>query len=195
VQNQNTNEDIEDLQRMLREPLSESDRSDIEDTIRKFKADGNANILNDAFIVGATCLSTAYSLLTREIVPAQSANPFLAAADSGEMISALRPKCRFQIVILDESSQITEPLSLLPLAHFGCERLLLVGDPQQLPPTVPNGARWLGHPIPGGDDTHYGLERTLFERLAKCGIQPIMLSTQYRVRSRMMTMVDEYFHI
>lgn len=167
---------------MLREALCESDRADIEDTIRKFKSDGNLNILNDAFVVGATCLSTAYSLLTRETVPVKSATPFAAAIESSSAITTcLRPKCQFQIVILDESSQITEPLSLLPLAHFGCERALLVGDPLQLPPTVPNGARWMGQTM-ADKQIHYGMERTLFERLASCGVKPIMLSTQYRVR-------------
>ena len=42
----------------------------------------------------------------------------------------------FQIVILDECSQMVEPLSLLPTGRFGCEKLILVGDPMQLPPTI-----------------------------------------------------------
>ena len=37
-----------------------------------------------------------------------------------------------QVVLLDECSQMTEPASLLPLARFGCEKLVLVGDPNQL---------------------------------------------------------------
>ena len=35
-----------------------------------------------------------------------------------------------QVVLLDECSQMTEPSSLLPVARFGCEKLLLVGDPK-----------------------------------------------------------------
>lgn len=38
-------------------------------------------------------------------------------------------------VLLDECSQIIEPLSLLPM-RFACSRLLCVGDPLQLPPTI-----------------------------------------------------------
>ena len=73
---------------------------------------------------------------------------------------------KFSIVLLDESSQMIEPQryraltvlmraqlwnrSLLPIVRFGCERLLAVGDPKQLPPTLegsappppnPNGVR------------------------------------------------------
>ena len=32
--------------------------------------------------------------------------------------------------MLDESSQMTEPVSLLPMAKFQCEKLVLVGDPK-----------------------------------------------------------------
>lgn len=35
-----------------------------------------------------------------------------------------------QFVVLDEASQMTEPASLLPIARFGCEKLVLVGDPK-----------------------------------------------------------------
>ena len=34
------------------------------------------------------------------------------------------------MVLLDEASQMSEPVSLLPIARFGCHRLLLLGDPK-----------------------------------------------------------------
>lgn len=41
------------------------------------------------------------------------------------------------------------------LCRFGCEKLILVGDPKQLPPT-----------IQGSESAHdNGLEQTLFDRL------------------------------
>lgn len=99
------------------------------------------------------------------------------------------------MVVLDECSQMTEPVASLPM-RFGCEYLVwklvcrepcmpeinanaclsfipgqvLVGDPKQLPPT-----------IGGSEATHErGLEYTLFERLADGGREPVMLRTQYR---------------
>lgn len=42
----------------------------------------------------------------------------------------------FPVVILDESSQLLEPLGLLSYARFRCEKLIVVGDPMQLPPTL-----------------------------------------------------------
>ena len=35
-----------------------------------------------------------------------------------------------QVVLLDECSQMTEPLSLLPIKRAACLRLVLVGDPR-----------------------------------------------------------------
>ena len=43
---------------------------------------------------------------------------------------------RYDIVLLDECSQIVEPLSLLPIAVARPERIVLVGDPMQLPPPI-----------------------------------------------------------
>ena len=43
---------------------------------------------------------------------------------------------RFDLLLLDECSQLTEPAALAPLARMRCDRLLAVGDPKQLPPTL-----------------------------------------------------------
>ena len=41
----------------------------------------------------------------------------------------------FDMVIIDEAAQSIELSSLIPL-KYGCNRCIMVGDPQQLPPTV-----------------------------------------------------------
>lgn len=41
----------------------------------------------------------------------------------------------FEMVIIDEAAQSIELSSLIPL-KYGCSRCVMVGDPQQLPPTV-----------------------------------------------------------
>ena len=43
-----------------------------------------------------------------------------------------------QVVLLDEASQLSEPVSLLPVARFGCHKLLLLGDPKVLYTTHDN---------------------------------------------------------
>lgn len=45
------------------------------------------------------------------------------------------PNNQFLCCIIDEASQCTEPESLTPLV-FGISKLVLIGDPDQLPATV-----------------------------------------------------------
>ncbi len=46
----------------------------------------------------------------------------------------IRDNLRFESAIIDEAAQATEPSTLIPL-RYGCTRLVLVGDPRQLPGT------------------------------------------------------------
>ncbi|GAX73483.1 hypothetical protein CEUSTIGMA_g935.t1 [Chlamydomonas eustigma] len=75
----------------------------------------------------------------------------------------------FALCVLDEATQATEPHSLIPILR-NAESLLLVGDPQQLPPTVRSRQA-----------EELGLGISLFERLQKMGLQPLLLDTQYRM--------------
>jgi senataxin len=70
---------------------------------------------------------------------------------------------RFETVIIDESAQATEPSALIPL-RYGCRRLVLVGDPRQLPATVLHKHA-----------AKSGLGVSLFERLERANHEVIML--------------------
>jgi senataxin len=59
----------------------------------------------------------------------------------------------FDTVIIDEAAQSVEPSSLIPL-KYGCRRCILVGDPQQLPPTVLSRAA-----------SNAGYDKSLFTRM------------------------------
>jgi superfamily I DNA and/or RNA helicase len=81
---------------------------------------------------------------------------------------------KFPIVIIDESSQQTEPMSLVPLTK-GCQKAILVGDHVQLRATVRKYTKILGFEI------------SLFERLYIAenlpagSLQRVMLNVQYRM--------------
>lgn len=91
---------------------------------------------------------------------------------------------KFEIVIVDEASQQTEPASLVPLVK-GCEKAILVGDHVQLRPTVQQCAMAVDFDV------------SLFERLNVGPLQSapdghsqpredpsisrLMLDTQYRM--------------
>jgi hypothetical protein len=83
--------------------------------------------------------------------------------------SDMLDRFRFHTVLVDESTQATETAILVPIAQ-GCERLILVGDHCQLPPTVLSE-----------EAEKRGLAVSLFSRFVSQGVQPVLLDTQYRM--------------
>ncbi|CAD7945195.1 unnamed protein product [Amoebophrya sp. A25] len=75
----------------------------------------------------------------------------------------------FESVIIDEAAQGVEVATLVPLVT-GCKRLVLVGDPKQLPATVFSGIA-----------KRKGYDRSLFQRLAEDGYPVARLLVQYRM--------------
>ncbi|XVE65224.1 hypothetical protein DITRI_Ditri07aG0163900 [Diplodiscus trichospermus] len=76
---------------------------------------------------------------------------------------------RFRQVLIDESTQATEPECLIP-SVLGAKQVVLVGDHCQLGPVImcKKAAR-------------AGLAQSLFERLVLLGVKPIRLQVQYRM--------------
>ncbi|XP_051504000.1 LOW QUALITY PROTEIN: DNA replication ATP-dependent helicase/nuclease DNA2 [Myxocyprinus asiaticus] len=82
---------------------------------------------------------------------------------------------RFDFCIVDEASQISQPVCLGPL--FYAQRFVLVGDHQQLPPIVQNAeARALG------------MDESLFKRLEHHGDAVVQLNVQYRMNRAIMSL-------
>lgn len=99
-------------------------------------------------------------------------------ASGGETLS----KLIFEMVLIDETAQSTEPSCLVPLAH-GCRQLVLVGDHRQLRPTVVSD-----------EAMRRGLSLSLFERLVRHGVVPLMLDTQYRMHRSLAEFVSARFY-
>jgi len=76
---------------------------------------------------------------------------------------------RFKQVLIDESTQATEPECLIPIM-MGAKQIVLVGDHCQLGPVImcKKAAK-------------AGLHQSLFERLIFLGIRPVRLEVQYRM--------------
>lgn len=88
--------------------------------------------------------------------------------------SVLAPE-RFELALIDEATQATEPLTLM--AFLRAPRLVLAGDPQQLPPTVLSQ-----------EAARAGLAVSLFERLLADHGEGVkqLLREQYRMNARLM---------
>ncbi len=69
-------------------------------------------IFADAEVIACTCSSA----LSRELL-----------AEGG---------LKYDALIIDEAGQATEVTTLVPLVHHAFDRLILVGDPKQLPPST-----------------------------------------------------------
>ena len=107
----------------------------------------------------------------------------------------------FPIVLLDECSQMIEPASLLPMQRFGCQRLVAVGDPQQLPPNlrdVEAAAASFHSASAGTGDKSITvtscLTKPLFERLHNAGLPTVLLRHQYRMHPTLAHMPNQLFY-
>ena len=75
----------------------------------------------------------------------------------------------FKSVLIDESTQSTEPECLIPIVR-GAQQVVLVGDHCQLGPVIMSRQAGVA-----------GLSQSLFERLIRLGVKPIRLNIQYRM--------------
>ncbi|XP_031452788.1 protein ZGRF1 isoform X3 [Phasianus colchicus] len=153
----NENEQLKELLALMKEDLAPAEKMYVRKSIERHKLGTNKTALQQVKVVGVTCAACPFPCLDT---------------------------LKFPVVMLDECSQMTEPTSLLPIARFQCEKLVLVGDPKQLPPT-----------IQGSESIHdKGLEQTLFDRLCLMGHKTILLRTQYRCHPAISAIANELFY-
>jgi superfamily I DNA and/or RNA helicase len=96
----------------------------------------------------------------------------------------------FPILILDEASQMLETTSLLPLCASKAKKMLIVGDPLQLPPTMASSTN-ATEPVKG--ESSY-IDRTLFDRLYNNDFRVTMLRTQYRCHPKIAGICSQLFY-
>ncbi|XP_018106898.1 protein ZGRF1 isoform X2 [Xenopus laevis] len=154
---ENESEQLKELLALLKDNLTPVEKAYVRKSIEQHKLGTNKILLGQVRVVGATCASCPFACLSN---------------------------LKFPVVVLDECSQMTEPTSMLPVARFQCEKLILVGDPKQLSPT-----------IQGSEPAHKkGLEQTLHSRLCLMGHKAIMLRTQYRCHPAICSIANELFY-
>ncbi|RWS24621.1 uncharacterized protein B4U80_08004 [Leptotrombidium deliense] len=105
-----------------------------------------------------------------------------------QICNAPRAENSFTCVIIDEASQCTEPEILMPLIYSSISKMILIGDPMQLPATVISK-----------DAARHKFGQSLFERLysyfGNSDESPIlMLNTQYRMHSDICSFPSKQFY-
>ncbi|TVY81330.1 Helicase SEN1 [Lachnellula suecica] len=89
----------------------------------------------------------------------------------------------FETVIIDEAAQCIELSALIPL-KYGCSKCILVGDPEQLPPTVLSRSA-----------QSFGYEQSLFVRMQKNHPNDVhLLDTQYRMHPEISRFPSQQFY-
>lgn len=119
---------------------------------------------------------------------------------------------RFDVLVLDECSQMVEPLSAVPLLRAQARFLIAAGDPLQLPPMIASPA----HVTPAAaagvappqrmhalqqqplqqqqNAQAHGLLRPLFVRLTALGLPPFLLRRQYRCHPDISAVPNAHFY-
>ncbi|XP_036779871.2 DNA replication ATP-dependent helicase/nuclease DNA2 isoform X3 [Manis pentadactyla] len=108
-------------------------------------------LYNSQLIVATTCMGINHPIFSRKI---------------------------FDFCIVDEASQISQPICLGPL--FFSRRFVLVGDQQQLPPLVLNR-----------ESRALGMSESLFKRLERNKNAVVQLTVQYRMNSKIMSLSNK----
>ncbi|MFM7619069.1 MAG: AAA domain-containing protein, partial [Bacteroidota bacterium] len=96
---------------------------------------------------------------------------------SSEMLQNIQ----FNVCVVDEAGQALEPATWIPVSKS--KRLILAGDPMQLPATVFNQ-----------DAMRLGLNISLMERLIKMGKKTHLLNTQYRMNEAIAAYSNSCFY-
>lgn len=159
---------LREYKEMLSESMPEEDRKYLLEAISELNTqqiEKRVERLKNMKIVGVTCAASNFEILCNH---------------------------KFEICILDESSQIVEPSSLLPLVRFGSERCILIGDPKQLPPTIRCSSENYNDIVGSANDTT--LSKTMFVRLHETKCPLILLRTQYRLNPQISKISNELFY-
>ncbi|KAJ1890691.1 ATP-dependent RNA helicase [Kickxella alabastrina] len=91
-------------------------------------------------------------------------------------------KFQFRTVLIDESTQASEPECLIPLV-MGARQVVLIGDHQQLGPVIISKTA-----------ANAGLSQSLFERLVFLGLRPHRLVVQYRMHPCLSEFPSNFFY-
>jgi DNA polymerase III delta prime subunit len=126
-----------------------------------------------------SCRSTEWSARSDAI---QQADVVLCTLSMAVSPAMTRAAASFKTVIIDEAAQAVEPDTLIPLC-YNCKRLVLVGDPCQLPSTVRSA-----------EAVKNKYERSMMERLICAGMPVHLLNTQYRMHPAIRLFPARYFY-
>ncbi len=137
--------------------------------------------LKDSFRKGTKAMEETRQKVRAQILREAQVVCCTLSAAGNEIIG--RVDGEFEMVIIDEACQAVELSALIPL-QYGCKRAILIGDPNQLPPTIISQAA-----------CSFTYEQSLFQRLQRAHPASVqMLSVQYRMHPEISVFPSRYFY-
>lgn len=162
---------LKELQSMLDETSSHSARAILQAEIERFtnskEVEIRRKLLKKCRVVGVTCSSSCNDELKN---------------------------MTFDVLVLDESSQVMETSSLMPIVQSRCKTLVAVGDPKQLPPVLESTETASQAGKKSKNTTRDPLKKTLFSRMCDCGHSQTTLRTQYRLHPALSAIPNQFFY-
>ncbi|RCK64592.1 Helicase SEN1 [Candida viswanathii] len=168
-----TNERKELRQKLVTEAISDEEIKKIEDAIKEVltKRSQLAQQLDqqrEKANIAARAKETNRRNIQNQILSEAQVLCATLSGSAHDLVANLA--VQFDQVIIDEACQCLELSAIIPL-RYGCKKCIMVGDPNQLPPTVLSQAA-----------ASYNYEQSLFVRMQKNHPDSIyMLDVQYRM--------------
>ncbi|MFW5959092.1 MAG: AAA domain-containing protein [Natronomonas sp.] len=117
----------------------------------------------------------------------------VVAATAAGCGSRIMNEQQFDVAVVDEAGQLTEPGTFLPITLS--DRFVLVGDHQQLPPVVRSGSTDGSTGADSGESGDSPLQQSLFERLVEEHPDAsVLLDRQYRMNQRIQYFSSQEFY-
>lgn len=173
VESGQASKSIQQYKKQLQQAISIADRNmrNYDAEARELKRAARKDIRELSQLIRKTAQDQMFQLLEQTAV---------IAGTPVALFNELPKTWKSDVVIVDEAAQALEPLTWL-VGSFG-NRLVLCGDPQQLPATVLSP-----------EAQQLGLNKSLLERIQET--RPLIrLKTQYRMDTGIQDLINDYFY-
>lgn len=157
--------------------------------IEETRAAARSRILQSASVIAATLSGSGHDFIVKldSIFSSSNTSPltnsYLFGYVQNVYLFSANGSVTFDAIVIDEACQAVELSTLIPL-RYSAKRVILVGDPNQLPPTVISK-----------EASSFAYEQSLFTRIQRnCPSIVNLLTVQYRMHPSISAFPSMFFY-